>query len=172
MADLPPIRRVVTGHDAHGVAKVLIDGPAENVRRSPSGNISTLMWCTDRMPTDIALGEGIEDMGQRKLGTPPPPNGTRFTVNDIPAGGKPIMHRTETVDYVIVLAGEIEMDLDEGSVKLHAGDILIQRGTNHAWANRSSEPARVAFVLIDAEPLGIGDPVLGNAAADAKAGSH
>ena len=75
------------------------------------------------------------------------------------------MHRTETIDYVIVIEGEIEMDMDNSTVKLKAGDIMIQRGTNHAWANRSGKPARVAFVLVDAEPLGIGKPVLGMASA-------
>ena len=72
------------------------------------------------------------------------------------------MHRTETIDYVIVMEGEIEMDMDASSVKLKAGDIMIQRGTNHAWANRSGKRARVAFVLVDAEPLGIGTPVTGS----------
>jgi len=75
------------------------------------------------------------------------------------------MHRTETIDYVIVMEGEIEMDMDDSSVKLKAGDTLIQRGTNHAWANRSNKRARVAFVLVDAEPLGIGDPVIGSQSA-------
>ena len=69
------------------------------------------------------------------------------------------MHRTETIDYVIVIYGEVEMDLDDSTVKLRAGDVLVQRGTNHAWVNRGSEPARIAFVLIDAQPLGIGHPV-------------
>jgi quercetin dioxygenase-like cupin family protein len=73
------------------------------------------------------------------------------------------MHRTETVDYVIVLEGEIEMDMDDSTVKLKAGDVMIQRGTNHAWVNRSSKRARVAVVLIDATPLGIGHPVTGAA---------
>jgi uncharacterized cupin superfamily protein len=71
------------------------------------------------------------------------------------------MHRTETIDYVIVIEGEIEMDMDASTVKLKQGDIMIQRGTNHAWANRSDKRARVAFVLVDAEPLGIGTPVTG-----------
>ena len=71
------------------------------------------------------------------------------------------MHRTETIDYVIVLAGELEMRMDDSTVKLKAGDVLVQRGTNHAWINRGTEPARVAFILIDAKPLGIGHPVTG-----------
>ncbi len=105
------------------------------------------------------MGETIEDAGQRKLGTPPPPNGTRFAVIDFPPGNKPSMHRTETIDYVIVLAGEIDMDMDDSTVTLKAGDVMVQRGTNHSWVNRGNAPARVAFVLIDAKPLGIGHAV-------------
>ena len=161
----PPIRRVITGHDANGVAKVLIDDFASNAKpsRRLGGGKSTLVWCSDRMPLDMAIGEKIEDMGARILGTAPPPNGTRFCVIDFPAGAPGTMHRTETVDYVLVLAGEIEMDMDQSTVKLKAGDILIQRGTNHSWVNRSDKAARVAFVLIDAQPLGIGHPVTGTA---------
>ena len=80
-------------------------------------------------------------------------------------GRHPLMHRTETIDYVIVIEGEIEMDMDASSVKLKAGDVMVQRGTNHAWANRSDKRARVAFVLVDAEPLGIGSPVTGGQSA-------
>jgi quercetin dioxygenase-like cupin family protein len=163
--DYPPIRRVITGHGAGDVAKVLIDAPATNAKYPAAGSVSTLMWCTDSAPASIAVGEKIEDMGARILGTAPPAKGSRFAVIDFPPGNKPHMHRTETIDYVIVLKGEIEMDMDESTVTLKAGDIMIQRGTNHAWANRSAAPARVAFVLIDAEPLGIGKPVLGTASA-------
>ncbi len=161
----PPIRRVVTGHDARNVAKVVIDEPATNVKNPDSGVRSMLMWITDRNPADISAGEPVEDLGARIIGTPPPANGTRFCVIDFPPGNHPHMHRTETVDYVIVIEGEIEMDMDDSTVKLKAGDIMIQRGTNHAWANRGKTRARVAFVLVDAEPLGIGKPVLGLASA-------
>src|SRR6266487_3042277 len=139
---LPEIRRVVTGHDANMVARVLIDTPATNKR---PGSASTLIWCSDSMPVDISAGEHVEDMGARTLGTPPPPNGTRFTVNDIPPGSTPVMHRTETLDYVLILSGEIDMELDESTTRLKAGNIVVQRGTNHAWINRGSEVARVAF---------------------------
>ena len=155
---LPPIRRVVTGHDAKGVAKILSDGPATNVRSSRPGSASTLMWSTFETPADISVGEDVEDLGARILGTAPPENGTRFTINDIPPGRPGLMHRTETLDYAIVLAGEVEMVMDDSSVMLKAGDVVIQRGTNHAWVNKGSEPARIAFVLIDAKPLGIGNP--------------
>jgi hypothetical protein len=76
------------------------------------------------------------------------------------------MHRTETIDYVIVIAGEIDMDMDDSTVHLRAGDVMVQRGTNHAWVNRSAAPARVALVLIDAVPLGIGHRVTGSAGRD------
>jgi quercetin dioxygenase-like cupin family protein len=157
---LPPIRRVVTGHDAQNVAKVLADGPATNKR---AGSASTLIWCSDSMPVDISIGEEIEDMGNRELGTPPPPNGTRFTINDIQPGNAPVMHRTETLDYAIVLSGDVDLEIDGSTTSLKAGDVVVQRGTNHAWANRGTEVARIAFILIDAVPLGIGHPVTGSA---------
>ena len=159
----PPIRRIVTGHDKNRVAKVLIDGPATNAKTPSPGTVSTLIWCTDKALASIPAGESIEDMGARIIGTAPPAKGTRFAVIDFPPGNKPFMHRTELVDYVICLEGEMEMDMDDSTVKMKAGDILIQRGTNHAWANRSQARARLAFVLIDGEPLGIGHAVSGSA---------
>ncbi len=157
----PPIRRVVTGHDGKNVAKVILDVPATNQKRPSAGLVSTLIWCTDNAPAKITVGENAEDMGARILGTAPPIKGTRFAVIDFPPNNHPHMHRTETVDYVIVIEGEIEMEMDNSTVKLRQGDIMVQRGTNHAWANRSHKRTRVAFVLVDAEPLGIGNPVLG-----------
>ncbi len=164
-ANSPSIRRIVTGHDATGVAQVIMDGPATNAKYPAPGIVSTLIWCTDEMPADISMGESVEDMGARILGTSPPPHGTRFAVIDFPPGNPAIMHRTETIDYVLVLAGEIDMDMDESTVTLTAGDVMVQRGTNHAWVNRGRERARVAFVLIDGKPLGIGHPVSGAATA-------
>ena len=161
----PPIRRVVTGHDAANVAKIVLDAPATNAKFPQPGLVSTMMWCTNSAPATMPVGERPEDMGARILGTAPPKQGTRFAVIDFPPGNHPHMHRTETIDYVIVIEGEIEMDMDNSTVVLKAGDIMIQRGTNHAWANRTDKRARVAFVLIDAEPLGIGKPVLGTASA-------
>jgi quercetin dioxygenase-like cupin family protein len=163
--DYPPVRRVVTGHDAGGTAKVILDRPATNAKFPAPGVISAMIWCTDRAPADISLGEDIEDMGARILGTAPPPRGSRFAVIDFPPGNQARMHRTETIDYVIVMEGEIEMDMDDSTIKLKAGDVMVQRGTNHAWANRGDRRARVAFVLIDAEPLRIGNPVSGAASA-------
>ena len=155
----PPIRRIVTGHGQDRVARVIKDGPASNAKYPGPGTVSTLIWCTDETPADIAVGENVEDMGSRILGSPPPPNGTRFAVIDFPPGNAAITHRTETIDYVIVLSGEIEMDMDDSTVKLKAGDVMVQRGTNHAWVNRGTERARLAFVLIDAKPPGIGHAI-------------
>lgn len=157
----PAIRRIVTGHDKNNVAKVITDAPAANAKYPAPGIVSTLLWSTDSCPAKIPVGHDFEDMGARILGTAPPARGSRFTIIDFPPGNKPHMHRTESVDYIIVLEGEIDMDMDDSSVKMKAGDVMIQRGTNHAWANRSNARARVAFVLLDAEPLGIGQPVAG-----------
>ncbi len=152
------IRRVVTGHDEKGQARVIIDGLAANERAgSAAGQYNTLMWCTDSMPCDMSIGEDAEDMGARKLGTYPPVNGTRFMIAEYPPGNIPRMHRTETIDYIIVLSGEIEMELDNKEmVTIRQGDVMIQRGTYHAWRNVSDKPCRMAFVLVDAKPLGIG----------------
>ena len=155
-----PIRRVITGHGGNNAAKVIVDAPATNTKTPRAGVASTLMWCTEAMPADIAVGEHVEDMGARILGTAPPANGSRFIVMEFQPGVASELHRTETIDYIVMLSGEIDMDMDEGSVKLRAGDIMVQRGTNHAWVNRGTSPARLAIVLLDAKPLGIGHPRL------------
>jgi quercetin dioxygenase-like cupin family protein len=157
-----PIRRVVTGHNADNVAVVLMDEYATNVDRLPHG-VRTLLWSTQRMPCDISVGEDIEDEGDRKLGTQPPRDGTRFTINDIPPGYSGPLHRTESLDYAVVLTGDIDMQLDDGcTVSLRPGDVVIQRGTNHSWINRGTTWGRILFVLIDAKPLGIGHAVAGS----------
>ena len=150
----PPIRRVVTGHDAANVAKVVIDAPATNAKFPQPGLVSTMMWCTDSAPATMPVGEKPEDMGARILGTAPPKQGTRFAVIDFPPGNHPHMHRTETIDYVIVIEGQIEMDMDDSTVVLKAGDIMIQRGTNHSWSVRGNEPCVLAAVLVSSHPVG------------------
>lgn len=173
MSDFPPIRRIVTGHDAAGVAKILWDGPATNARHSASGNRSTLLWSSAETPADIALGEAPEDEGARTLGTPPPPNGTRFAINDLPPGAVGAHHRTDSLDYAIILAGDVDLVMDEGRTRCNVGDVIVQRGTNHSWVNAGTTPARIAFVLIDAKPLGIGRPVAhGQAAAASEPAKH
>jgi quercetin dioxygenase-like cupin family protein len=155
-----PIRRVITGHGGKNVAKIIREGAATNTKTPREGVASTLIWCTDAMPADIAVGENAEDMGARILGTAPPENGSRFIVMEFAPGIASEMHRTETIDYIAVLDGEIDMQMDDSTVTLCAGDVMVQRGTNHAWINRGKVPARLAIVLLDAKPLGIGHPRL------------
>ena len=156
MTDVP--RRIVTGHDAEGRSVVLSDAPTPK-----SLDIGTAafheIWITDRMPVPIAAEE--PETTDRPVRVPPPSDGVTVRYTEMAPGAESPLHRTETVDYVIVIEGEIEMDMDASTVKLKQGDIMVQRGTNHAWANRSGKNARVAFVLVDAKPLGIGKPVLG-----------
>lgn len=152
------VRRVVTGHDAGNVAKVISDGIADNVKSSRPQSSSTAIWSSDTMPIDIRVGEDAPDMGALKLGTQPAPNGTRFIVMEFQPGAFGEMHRTETIDYISVLEGEVEMEMDQETVKMKAGDVMVQRGTNHRWCNRSDKRARISIVLIDAKPLGIGHP--------------
>jgi quercetin dioxygenase-like cupin family protein len=160
--ELPQLRRIVTGHDADGVAKVLQDGVPTNRKFSPTGAVSTLIWSTDECPADMAVGENVEDYGARVLGTAPPSHGTRFAVIDFPPRSTGTVHRTESLDYVIVLSGEIDMQMDRSVVHMKAGDVMVQRGTNHGWVNPTDRPARLAFVLMDAKPLGIGHAVSGS----------
>ncbi|MEE8334578.1 MAG: cupin domain-containing protein [Alphaproteobacteria bacterium] len=173
------IRRVVTGHDENGVAVVTIDGPATNARvRKTSGMVSTLMWLEDGTPAD---NSGDEDKGARQSGVAPPDGGSIFRIveiapesetggafsnaemkaemglspdgDDAPPLRHASMHRTRSVDYAIVMSGEIDMLLDDTEVHLTQGDIIVQRGTNHAWVNHGDQPCRIAFVLVDAKPL-------------------
>jgi naringenin degradation protein FdeH len=161
-------RRVVTGHK-NGRGTVLFDGPAPNTKVRPaSGLVSTLLWATDESPADISGGA---DRAEREIGVPPPPRGSIFRVVEFPPGRKemsreavlkemglshqsssvhPGMHKTRSIDYAVVIAGEIDMLLDDSEVHLAAGDVLVQQGTNHAWVNRGTRPCRIAFVLIDA----------------------
>ena len=87
-------------------------------------------------------------------------NGTVFRVVEFAPGVAPRVHRTDSIDYAVVMSGEIDMEMDESVVHLKAGDVLVQRGTIHNWVNRSSEPCVIAFVLIDAKPVQIGGNVL------------
>jgi hypothetical protein len=173
-----PVRRVVTGKDPTGKAIAVIDGPATSVHHRPAlGLTNTVLWVTDSFPVDLS---GEEDTANRKVGIPPPPNGTIFRVVEFapmkevtadfearlkaiqgvglaPEGPShdhprdPGMHRTRTIDYAVVLSGEIDMLLDDSDVHLKAGDVVVQRGTNHAWVNRSDAPCQVAFIIIDAK---------------------
>jgi quercetin dioxygenase-like cupin family protein len=152
-----PVRRVVTAHDRQKRAKVVRDDIASNTR-SREGASSTEVWCSDRTPARMQAYEGGEDMGARRIATASPPSGTRFIVRDLEPGCRGAMHRTNSLDYVVVMEGEVNMDMDDSSVTLKAGDVMVLQGGNHAWGNRSDKPARFAVVLVDAEPLGEGFP--------------
>jgi mannose-6-phosphate isomerase-like protein (cupin superfamily) len=140
---------VVTGHDGDGRSVVWIDGDAENTK-SFGGVTSTLLWATDGAPAAFL---GDDDAGAWDLGTSPLPSGSRFAyITAAPGSGRRALHQTDTLDYVICVAGEITLWLDESSVTLRAGDIAVQRGTNHAWENQGAETAAFVCVLLDAEP--------------------
>src|SRR5437764_4220994 len=150
------IRRVVTGHDASGRAVVKIDEVAKNLLSSRPGATAWVVWTTEGFPAD---NTGEEDAGLRKTGTTLD-NGTVFRILELAPGVTPRNHRTDSIDYAVVMSGEVDMELDDTTVHLKAGDVLVQRGTIHNWVNRGSEPCVIAFVLIAAKPVAIGDKVL------------
>ena len=168
------MRRIITGHRPDGRSTVLIDAAAPNVKQRHAGNGSTLLWVTDETP---ARPSG-EDRAAREIGVPPPRGGTIFRIAEFPPGiggevrdneavlrdfgigtdvarghapRHPAIHRTRSIDYVVVLEGEIDLLLDDRDVRLKAGDVVVQRGTNHAWLNRGAVPCRLAMVFIDAQ---------------------
>jgi len=175
---LKPVRRVVTGHDAQGRSIIASDGPSPNtvaVVDAPAFGLTDL-WVTHDAPADNAASG---DPAARKIVLEPPPRGTIFRVVEFPpdaqvagkfdrvrafeaigargalapdASRHPGMHRTDSVDYAIVLSGEIWAVMDVGETRLRAGDCLVQRGTNHAWSNRGEGPCLVAFILVGARP--------------------
>src|SRR5579862_8652279 len=157
--ELRSTRRIVTGHDKDGKAVALYDAPLKAIQRSAGGNGMTLCWVTSEFPVDMASSA---DRAQTKVGVPPPPTGGYGAVDHhqilLNMGIDPATqgyarhentHRTRTIDYAIVLEGEIDMLLDDTEVHVKAGDILVQQGTNHAWVNNSGKPCRIAFILID-----------------------
>ena len=140
------VRRIVTGLNDAGQSTVWIDAPASNsVSRRP-GHESRLIWVTDDAPAQI---DGETDEGARNIGRPPPSSGSIFRVIEIAPGCVAEMHSTDTVDYLVVMSGEMDMELESGAVHLHAGDVLVQRGTLHNWVNNGTEPCRIAAILID-----------------------
>ena len=151
-----------------------MDGPAPNVRQRQAGNASTLLWVTDESPAHVSEPG---DRAARDIGVAPPSHGSIFRLAEFPPGfgtdlrGKealadlaiasevipghrhpdPGVHRTRTIDYVIVLEGEISLLLDDSELLLKAGDVVVQQATNHAWINRGSAVCRLGMVFIDAE---------------------
>jgi len=149
-------RRVVTGHDETGRAVVKIDEISRDLVSSRPGATASVVWTTQGFPVD---NTGSEDQGRRPTGTTLD-NGTVFRVLELAPGASPRNHRTDSIDYAVVMAGEIDMELDDTTVHLKAGDVLVQRGTIHNWVNRGTVPCVIAFVLIAAKPVEVGGRVL------------
>src|SRR5262245_47937630 len=143
------IRRVITGHDHNGKAVVLIDEMSRNVISRRERHHSCVVWSTASFPVD---NSGVGDESSRPVGAPPP-EGTVFRIIEYGPGVAPRNHRTNTIDYAVVISGEIDMELDDDVVHLRAGDVLVQRGTIHNWVNRGTEPCVIAFALIAAHPV-------------------
>ncbi len=151
-----PGRRVVTGHDANGRAIVQIDDMPKNVISRRAGHSSAVLWTTDSSPPD---NNGYSDEALRKVDRAVA-NGTVFRVAQLAPGVAPARHRTESIDYIVILSGEVDMELDGTEVHLKAGDFLVQRGTIHNWVNRGKEPCVYVVVLVSAKPVTAGSKVL------------
>ena len=150
------IRRVVTGHDDQGRAKVLIDENVSNVISSRTGANSSVIWTSTGFPVN---NDGDLDPSHKPIATTID-NGSVFRVVSFGPGVAPRNHRTDSIDYAVVISGEIDMELDVGSVHLKAGDVLVQRGTIHNWVNKGSAPCVIAFTLVSAKPVTAGGKTL------------
>lgn len=150
------VRRVVTGHDDQGRAKVLIDETVKNVASQRPGALYSVIWSSEGFP---ANNDGDADPSGKKIGTTIP-DGTVFRIVSFGPGVAPRNHRTDSIDYAVVMSGEIDMELDVGKVHLKAGDVLVQRGTIHNWVNTGSEPCVIAFTLVSAKSVTAGGKML------------
>lgn len=158
------VRRIVTGHDASGKAVVASDErlPA-STRLGRAGIARCEVWSTDRIPVDLSDAAAEKQkqgfvVQHNYVGSG---QGTVVRVVEFAPGAPKFMHRTETLDYGIVLSGECDLELDDGkTVHVSQGDIVVQRGTMHAWVNAGTQPCVFAFVLIDANPAQGGGKIL------------
>ncbi|MBN8607413.1 MAG: cupin domain-containing protein [Caulobacterales bacterium] len=143
------VRRVVTGHDAQGKAIVVSDNLAQTSSPRPGHQICAV-WANDGVPADnLNTRDGADIAAASRL-----PNGATFRIVQHAPGAESRMHRTQTLDYGVVLQGCIVLELDNSvEITLRAGDVLVQRGTIHKWINRGETPCTIAFVLLDARPL-------------------
>jgi len=174
-ADASDIRRVVTGLDAHNRSVVMFDSRMP-LQGGPYGLNATNLWVTNSYPLGFSFKD---DTSEIPVGVSPLDNGTKFRVVEFPpldaaaeakmepgflmktvgaaapARGVPVthplMHRTRSVDYAVVLSGEIDMMLDDAVVHLRPGDTIVQQATNHAWVNHGTEMCRILFVLMDSK---------------------
>ena len=158
------VRRIVTGHDRDGKAVVASDERLQGESRAGRAGLARVeIWSTDRMPVDNSdTAAAAQRAGfVRRYNYVGSGQGTVIRVTEIAPGAPKFMHRTETLDYAILLSGECDLELDDGkTVALKAGDIVVQRGTMHAWVNNSNAPCVFAFVLIDAAPAEAGGQAL------------
>ena len=151
------VRRVVTGHDPNGRAIVQIDEVSQNLRSARPGATACVIWTSEDFPID---NTGTTDEGLRETGTTHE-NGTVFRILELQPGNIPRVHRTDSLDYAVIMKGEIDMELETGEIThLKSGDVVVQRGTVHNWINNGTEPCVIAFVLIAAKPVEAGGEVL------------
>lgn len=173
-----PVRRIVTGHNTQGRSIISIDDDASNVTAVEGwpGLFVSELWVTSETPVD---NMGLTDQAARPMRHDPTPGGTIFRVVEIPpeshlsaidtekafaamgSRNRPrpqdaqlhaSMHKTHSIDYLVVAAGEMWMVMEEGSTLLKPGDCVVQRGTNHAWVNKGEQPCILMAVLVDAIP--------------------
>ena len=144
---LPPVQRVVTGHDANGRA-VFKSEDVSPTKIIPSGDAAfLLLWTTQTVPAD----NNDEVDGRLRPQGLTIDNGSVIRIVDMLPGEQSPMHRTNSIDYGIIVSGEIELELDDGAKRtVRQGGIVIQRGTNHLWRNTTDQPCRIVFVLIEA----------------------
>src|SRR5436309_8782440 len=150
------VRRVITGHDKNGRAIVKIDEVAKHARSGRAGATSVNIWTTEGFP---ANNDGEADNGLRQVATTLA-NGTIFRIIEFAPGLAPRNHRTDSIDYIVVISGEIDMELDGSVIHLRAGDVMVQRGTIHNWVNRGTGPCVLAVILIAAKSAEAGGTVL------------
>ena len=150
-------RRLVTGHDSNGKAIILIDEVMVGPPAMAPGIEGMPVWTTEKFPVH---NDGDKDTSGEVAGIAKP-NGTVFTMVTFGPGCTELPHRTSTIDFGVVLSGEIDMALEDGqSVHLKPGDVVVQRGTMHTWINKGSAPCVLAFAIIDAKPVAAGGKIL------------
>jgi mannose-6-phosphate isomerase-like protein (cupin superfamily) len=154
MVDSPP-RRVVTGHDHSGKSVVLSDGPPPQHHPMHGPEVGADFFEIWNSTRTVPLLTATEPEPNERAFSIMPVSGHLLRIIELyppsQGGKRTVMHRTRTVDYVVVIKGEIVLVLDDSEVTLHPGDVVVQRGTDHAWENRSSAPARMAFFHMDAQ---------------------
>ncbi|KAH9837219.1 uncharacterized protein C8Q71DRAFT_707154 [Rhodofomes roseus] len=161
---LPDLRRVVTGHNDAGIAIVRSDGTVPRKESGFAGVSGNPLWITDKVPTDDNTGDvdGTTRTADGDLGLFMH-NGTALRYTDLAPGTRVPMHRTTSLDYNVLIKGKIILEMEDGSETLFEtpGDVVIQRGTIHAWRNPGPGWTRWVTVLVDAKPAVVGDKVLG-----------